>query len=270
MGNLSGLNVDLSPLKTRIQGLYDQWRVGPERTLREGEPGVVRLREIERKIAEFEELKATSVPDLDALKREIDALMGEASTGAGRSANAVTSTVRNELRAEIIRVDPEYKAIMEGYEAAITLEKELAKDLSLTSNATQQATLRKLSQSLRDGVNANFGGRARQVQQLDPQLTNLIAGRTLAPAVPHGMARFATIPAAGAVGMALAGPKGLAAHGWSVRLLWVPVGLLEAPPRWSRTQDKCLALSQRAMSVLPARVPEWRVQWYKGWIKLGV
>ena len=123
MGNLSGLNVDLSPLKTRIQGLYDQWRVGPERTLREGEPGVVRLREIERKIAEFEELKATSVPDLDALKREIDALMGEASTGAGRSANAVTSTVRNELRAEINRVDPEYKAIMEGYEAAITLEK---------------------------------------------------------------------------------------------------------------------------------------------------
>jgi len=211
MGNLSALRVDLSPLKQKIQVLYDQWRVGPERTLREGEPGVQRLRAIEKKIAEFEDLDATSVPDLDALKREIDALMGEASTGAGRSANAVTSTVRNELRAEIIRVDPEYKAIMEGYEAAIKLERELGKDLGLAANATDQAALRKLSQSLRDGVNANFGGRARQVQQLDPQLTNLIAGRTLSPAVPHGMARFATVPAAGAVGMALAGPKGLAA-----------------------------------------------------------
>lgn len=211
MENLSALNVDLSPLKTRIQGLYDQWRVGPERTLREGEPGVVRLREIEKKIAEFEELGATSVPDLDILKREIDALMGEASTGAGRSANAVTSTVRNELRAEIIRVDPEYKSIMEGYEAAIKLEKELAKDLSLTANATQQAGLRKLIQSLRDGVNTNFGGRSRQVQQLDPQLTNLIAGRTLSPAVPVGIARYATPAAIGGAGLALAGPRGLAA-----------------------------------------------------------
>ena len=211
MGNLSALNVDLSPLKTRIQGLYNQFKVGPQRTLREGEPGVVRLREIEKKIAEFEALDATSVPDLDILKREIDALMGEASTGAGRSANALTSTVRNELRAEIIRVDPEYKSIMEGYEAAIKLEKELAKDLSLTANATQQAGLRKLIQSLRDGVNTNFGGRARQVQQLDPELTNLIAGRTLSPAVPVGLARYATPAAIGGAGVAVAGPRALAA-----------------------------------------------------------
>ena len=211
MGNLSALNVDLSPLKTRIQGLYNQFKVGPQRTLREGEPGVVRLREIEKKIAEFEALDATSVPDLDILKREIDALMGEASTGAGRSANALTSTVRNELRAEIIRIDPEYKAIMEGYEAAIKLEKELAKDLSLTANATQQAGLRKLIQSLRDGVNTNFGGRARQVQQLDPELTNLIAGRTLSPAVPVGLARYATPAAIGGAGVAVAGPRALAA-----------------------------------------------------------
>jgi hypothetical protein len=129
MGALSSTAVDLTPLKQTIKGLYDQWRVGPNRTLRKDQPGVKRLEEIEAKIKEFEDLGATSAPDLDALKREIDALMGEATTGAGRSANAVTSTVRNALRAEIIRVDPEYKAIMEGYEAALKLERELIKDL---------------------------------------------------------------------------------------------------------------------------------------------
>ena len=106
-----------------------------------------RLQQIEKIIKEFEDLKATSAPDLDILKREIDALMGEASTGAGRSANAVTSTVRNEIKAEIIRVDPEYKSIMEGYEAALKLEIELMKDLSLSPNATDQTALRKLIQS---------------------------------------------------------------------------------------------------------------------------
>lgn len=212
MAELSGASVDLSPLKLRVEGLYDQWRVGPNRTLREGEAGVVRLREIEKKIAEFEELGATSVPDLDILKREIDALMGEASTGSGRSANAVTSTVRNELRAEIIRVDPDYKAVMEGYEAAIKLEQELMKDLSLSKTATDQAALRKLIQSLRDGVNTNMGGRAGQVNRLDPQLTDMIAGRTLSPKVPVGMARYMTpVAGIGALGGGASGPQALAA-----------------------------------------------------------
>lgn len=211
MGALSSTAVDLTPLKQTIKGLYDQWRVGPNRTLRKDQPGVKRLEEIERKIKEFEDLGATSAPDLDALKREIDALMGEAGTGAGRSANAVTSTVRNELRAEIIRVDPEYKAIMEGYEAALKLERELMKDLSLSQTSTDQAALRKLIQSLRDGVNTNMGGRAGQVAGLDPQLTNLIAGRTLAPAVPHGMAKWLGPVGAAGAGTYMAGPKGLAA-----------------------------------------------------------
>jgi len=204
--------VDLSPLKLRIGAQYDQFRIGPNKTLREGEPGVQRLREIERKIAEFEAEGATSVPDLDILKREIDALMGEASTGAGRSANAITSTVRNDLRAEIIKVDPEYKSIMEGYEAATKLERELMKDLSLSKTATDQAALRKLIQSLRDGVNTNMGGRAGQVNRLDPQLTDMIAGRTLSPKVPAGMARYMTpVAGIGAFSGGASAPQALAA-----------------------------------------------------------
>ena len=209
MSGLKGTTIDLSPLKNKIKGLYDQYKVGPAGTLRESSPGVQRLQQIEKIIKEFEDLKATSAPDLDILKREIDALMGEASTGAGRSANAVTSTVRNEIKAEIVRVDPEYKSIMEGYEAALKLEKELMKDLSLSPNATDQTALRKLIQSLRDGVNTNMGGRAGQVNTLDPQLTNLIAGRTLSPGVPHGMAKYAT-PLIGATGAATMGPGWLA------------------------------------------------------------
>lgn len=200
MVNLSDRTVNLAPIRERIRGLYKEWEVGPPdaRVLRENTPAVQRLREIDKLMDTFESNEWNSVYDLDILKKEIDALMGEASTGAGRSANSMTSTVRNELRREIIRVDPEYKSVMEGYEAAITLEKELGKDLGLMAGHTQAAALRKLQQALKDGVNTGFGNRAANVNVLDPSLTPALAGSALRPGVPVGQARIGS-PAAAAL-----------------------------------------------------------------------
>ena len=198
--NLSGRTVDLAPIRERVRGLYKEWEVGPPdaRVLRENTPAVKRLREIDKLMDTFESNEWNSVYDLDILKKEIDALMGEASTGAGRSANSMTSTVRNELRREIIRVDPEYKSVMEGYEAAITLEKELGKDLGLMAGHTQASALRRLQQALKDGVNTGFGNRAANVNVLDPSLTPALAGSALRPGVPVGQARIGS-PAAAAL-----------------------------------------------------------------------
>ena len=223
--NASTQRIDLTPIRQQLKSLYDEKRRS-DGSFSPNSKEKVRLDEIKNLIDNYESAgfsghgpapqPLTTSRDLDLLKRDVDALY----TMEGGEANAMSSTMRNTIKDEIIRVDPEYRSIMEGYDAAVTLERELAKDLSLTSNATKQASLRKLIQALRDGVNTNFGGRAQQVQQLDPQLTNLIAGRSLSPAVPTGMARYIPGIGVGAAGMAVAGPKGLAAMlGASPRLI---------------------------------------------------
>ena len=199
MSGLDNAVVDVQPIRAHITGMYDEWRVGPERKLNEGNASVVRLRQIEKMVKEFVERTGgqhTSY-DLDILKKDIWDLKGAADTAAGRSANRATDEVYHMIRDEIIRVDPQYKAIMEGWEATTEFITELTKELSLRKTNTQQQALRKLIQSLRDGVNTNFGGRAEMVHGLDPQLTNLIGGRMLSQPVATGMARYLPGPAVG-------------------------------------------------------------------------
>ena len=57
-----------------------------------------------------------------------------------------------------------------------------------------------------------MGGRAGQVNRLDPQLTDMIAGRTLSPKVPAGMARYMTpVAGIGAFSGGASAPQALAA-----------------------------------------------------------
>ncbi len=62
------------------------------------------------------------------------------------------------VRDMVIDKVPDYADTMSAYSAADDLIKSLERNLSMTRNATEQQTLRRLLGALRDGVNTNMGG----------------------------------------------------------------------------------------------------------------
>ena len=55
-----------------------------------------------------------------------------------------------------------------------------------------------------------------------------------------------------------------------MKLPWALAGLPDVRPVGSGAQDRWLDLPRRVMSVLPVKLLESRVRWFKGWIKPGV
>ena len=125
---------------------------------------------------------------LDALKKRIDTIypdMGQA------QAQRIITSVRNAVKDEIVKQSPKYASTMAAYEAAITLEKEIERALSLGKNASADTALRKLTSLARNNVNANYGYRLDLAKQLESQgnrdLMPAIYGQSMSSVAPRGL-----------------------------------------------------------------------------------
>ena len=126
---------------------------------------------------------------LDILKRRIDAAYPEG-INPGDSA-MVASRARDIVYKEITTQVPDYRSVMQPYEEAIRLEKEMQKALSLGKNSSADTILRKLQSVMRNNVNANFGQRLSLVEKLESAgdyfLLPRLAGQSLNNIAPRGL-----------------------------------------------------------------------------------
>jgi hypothetical protein len=153
-----------------VYGLIDEWKANPDLHNAKG---------------------------LDMLKRRVDA---EYPTGLNVGDSGVVITnIRNKIKNEIIAQAPDYKKVMQSYEDAVKLEKELVRELSLGKNASAGTTLRKLQSVMRNNVNTNYGNRLEMIKKLDPDLLPALGGQALNTVAPRGLqgATAATVAGVG-------------------------------------------------------------------------
>ena len=144
-------------LKT-VYGLIDEWKANPDLHNAKG---------------------------LDMLKRRVDAEYPRG-LNVGDSGVVITN-IRNKIKDEIIKQAPGYQKVMQAYEDAIKLERELMQELSLGKNAAAGTTLRKLQSVMRNNVNTNYGNRLEMLKTLDPSLLPVLAGQALSTVTPRGL-----------------------------------------------------------------------------------
>ena len=144
-------------LKT-VYGLIDEWKANPDLHNAKG---------------------------LDMLKRRVDAEYPRG-LNVGDSGVVITN-IRNKIKDEIIKQVPDYQKVMQAYEDAIKLERELMQELSLGKNAAAGTTLRKLQSVMRNNVNTNYGNRLEMLKTLDPSLLPVLAGQALSTVTPRGL-----------------------------------------------------------------------------------
>jgi hypothetical protein len=147
---------------------------------------------------------------LDALKQRLDAVYPD--SPVHNQAQRVITTVRNAVKDTIVKQSPEYAATMKAYEEAITLEKEIARTLSLGDKASADTALRKLTSLGRNNVNTNYGYRLDLAKALEQQggrdLMPAIAGQTMSSWTPRGLTGQLGAPAT--AGAALLGNPAMA------------------------------------------------------------
>lgn len=133
-----------------------------------------------------------TVEGLDALKQKLgDIYEG---TKYGTPERVAAREIYNGVRQTIIDQAPQYKKVMEGYEDASKLIKQMEKTLSLNPNASIDTSLRKLQSTLRNNVNTSFGQRKELAQFLvnagAPNLMERLAGQALQPFLPRGLGKL--------------------------------------------------------------------------------
>lgn len=167
--------------------------------------GQKKLESINKIIKEFESTpKLHNAQGMDILKRRIDA---EYPTGINvGDSGMVVSTIRNNIKNQILKEVPEYGDVMKSYEEAISLEKQITKELSLGNKTAAGTALRKLQSVMRNNVNTNYGNRLEMVKNLDPQLLPALAGQSLSSAVPRGLQGITATGQIGAGALGLVDP----------------------------------------------------------------
>jgi hypothetical protein len=132
----------------------------------------------------------------DALKQKIGNLRDGLEVGSPEKkiANEYYGAVRKTILDQV----PEYGKVMEGYEKASNLVREIEKTLSLPQNERKgsvDTSLRKLQSVLRNNVNTSYGHREKLVEYLQdsgaPHLISALAGQNLNAWTPRGIVRLA-------------------------------------------------------------------------------
>lgn len=138
----------------------------------------------------------TYTPEMfDAMKQAVGEIRQK--TQQGTLERRIADQVYHAIKDEIVKQVPSYAKAMKDYQAASDVINEARRTLSLNDRATTDTTLRKLQSSTRDGVNANFGQRAKLVDELgqfEPDLAPTLAGQALNSWAPKGLARLAASP----------------------------------------------------------------------------
>lgn len=132
----------------------------------------------------------------DALKRSLGETMSAAKTPMERK---IAGEIYNSVKDTIVKQAPQYAKIMEGYENASSLVREIEKALSLPSGdrrkgPTIDTSLRKLQAVLRNNVNSSYAHRRNLAQYLvdngSPQLMERLAGQALSSWIPRGLGKL--------------------------------------------------------------------------------
>lgn len=150
---------------------------------------------------------------LDALKKAIEDIRGDLPFGS-KSRN-VADNAYNAVKREITTQAPAYAKVMEDYEKASTLIKEVESSLSLNKKAQADQALRKLQSILRDNVQTSYGRRRELGAELEKygaeNLMAQIAGQSLGSWMPRGLVGGGTATASGIAALSTQSPAALAA-----------------------------------------------------------
>ena len=84
-----------------------------------------------------------------------------------KSDQMVVTAMKNIVKDEIIKQVPDYAKVMEAFETASILEKQLIQELSLGKHKNAATTLKKLQSIMRNNANTNYGGRLQAFNTLD-------------------------------------------------------------------------------------------------------
>lgn len=166
-------------------------------------PGTEAIRDqIKNEIGKWKNLKAGEfwTPEgFDALKRKIGDIRDH--TEEGSPARLVADQAYNAIKQTIIKQAPAYAHVMQGYETASDLIKQMEQTLKLNKNAPIDTTLRRLQSVLRDNVNTSYGYRGELADFLvksgAPHLLEKIAGQALESWAPRGIGKLAASIGAG-------------------------------------------------------------------------
>jgi len=149
---------------------------------------MAKIDELKATIREFSDNELTHTAEgLDILKRKLDDLYPLQAQATGEA--KIVAGLRDKVKQEILKQVPDYADVMKPYEEAITLEREIAKELSLNNKASAGAALRKLQSVMRNNVNTGYGNRLELLNKLDPDLLPDLSGQALSEAAPRGLQR---------------------------------------------------------------------------------
>ena len=229
---LDEVDLKFSDLKTDINKLIEKKKFGGEFTI--STRAETKLKSLQSIINKWEKNpKMHNAKGFDMLKRKIDA---EYPPGIKVGDEGIMVTeIRKAIYDKIIEKVPAYKDVMKTYEQAITLEKQMLRELSLRNPDKSKAAtiLRKLQSVMRNNANTNWGKRLDYVKlldeaNLDANIITKLAGQSLSSIAPRGLAQ-------GGANLQLAGLTYGAATG-----AFNPVGLIPS----------IIASSPRAMGEL--------------------
>jgi hypothetical protein len=196
--------LDVSRVRQRIADIkpksYDTWRdsQGPR-------PLDHRAWETMTEFVDEYAYKATQDPSLleplamDQFKQDLYDIGSKVGGPYDRDAARIAGTAYGAVKDELVKHDPLYADAMKDYEKAATQAQQLESTFGLAAARGKKPNIesagRKLSQSLRNNVNTNFGTRRAQVEELselDPtgRLLPSLAGQTLNALEPRGLGRL--------------------------------------------------------------------------------
>jgi hypothetical protein len=179
-----------------------------ERTVYEGEvidkaaaKSLSQAKEAVDKWKGLDPAKFHTAEGMDKLKQAIGAIQDKKQYGT--NARHVLDNPYHTVKNAITEQAPVYAETMRNYTDASELMRQLEKTMSAGKNALDDTTLRKLQSVMRDGVNTNFGARAKMAEEgakFGPDYRPLVAGQSMSSWAPTGLARQGAFPAAGVLG----------------------------------------------------------------------
>ena len=190
---LGETKIDFGDVKKSVEKFIESKKYGGEFTISMNAQN--KLKKLTSIIKKWEKNpKQHNAKGLDMLKRRIDA---EYPTGINvGDAGIIVTEIRKTVFDQIVKKVPEYKKVMKAYEEAITLEKQMIRELSLKNPDKSKAgtILRKLQSVMRNNANTNWGKRLDYVKlldeaNLDANLITKLAGQSLSSFVPRGLAQ---------------------------------------------------------------------------------
>ena len=154
---------------------------------------------------------------MDHLKKMLDNInIPHGATSSHKQASRIRATMASMIKNEIKKKVPGYEAMLRPYEQGLKLERDLQRSFALGGDGHVDTIIKKLQQSLTQGVHSGLGSKRSTLDKLDPsgQLVRRLSGHQLSSTMPSGMIRAGMGVGAGvgggAGGFMLGGPGGAA------------------------------------------------------------